>query len=56
MSKAQGEMNKLQSYKGKTAKEWYKLHEVMRKDFSRILAEKEASRNEPMPPDPPYES
>jgi len=30
-----------ETYKGKTAKEWFKLHEVMRKDFKRVLAEKQ---------------
>jgi hypothetical protein len=27
-------------HQGKTAKDWFKLHEVMRHDFSRLLAEK----------------
>ncbi len=30
-----------QLYKGKTAKAWFKLHEVMRRDFRRVLREKE---------------
>ena len=30
-----------EKYKGKTAKEWFKLHEVMRKDFKRVLAQKQ---------------
>jgi hypothetical protein len=28
-------------YKGKTSKEWHDLHEVMRKDFERLLSENE---------------
>jgi hypothetical protein len=31
-------------YKGKTAKEWFKLHEMMRKDFARVLSEKESEK------------
>jgi hypothetical protein len=27
------------TYKGKSAKEWFKLHEVMRRDFGRLLKE-----------------
>lgn len=30
---------KTQTYKGKSAKQWFGLHEVMRKDFGRILKE-----------------
>ena len=29
------------THKGKTAKEWFKLHEVMRRDFGRLLREKQ---------------
>jgi len=35
---------KSDTYKGKTAKHWYKLHEVMRKDFSRVLGELNAAK------------
>lgn len=33
--------NMKDTYKGKTAKEWFKLHEVMRRDFKRVLGERD---------------
>jgi len=30
--------------KGKTTKDWYELHEVIRKDFTRVLKEAELAR------------
>lgn len=34
----------MDTYQGKTAEEWFRLHEVMRADFGRVLTERDAAR------------
>jgi hypothetical protein len=40
-------------YKGRTAREWFNLHEVMRKDFGRLVEERNMRSREPNPPKQP---
>lgn len=34
-----------EKYKGKTAKEWFKLHEVLRRDVARLVKERDEARD-----------